>query len=107
MHIGLDIDETLVLHKNRDIKYGLEFAKAFNVEYRFVNGKDIKDGIEIDWTEDNLNKFWQSSFGKNFYKYAILTNPNRCVIETLQKRGHKIYLITSRNPIFFQTTQKN
>lgn len=98
MKIAIDIDDTLTLHQARDTKFTLEFARANNVEYKFVNGKNIEDGITIDWTQQLYEKFWTSSFGKNFYKYAVISNKNKQIIKTLQMRGHDVYFITARNP---------
>ena len=106
MKIAIDIDDTLTIHQSRDTKFTLEFAKANNIEFRFINGQNIKDGIEIDWTPELYEKFWsQKSFGKNFYKYATLTNKNKQIIKTLQNHGHEVYFITARNPKWQHLTE--
>ena len=104
MKIAIDIDETLVLHDKRDVEYTLRFAEENNLKYNLNNGVDFKDGISIDWTAESLQKFWSSSFGKNFYKYAFVSNKTRQIIKTLQKRGHEIVLITARNPKWAEIT---
>lgn len=105
MKIAIDIDDTLVLHRTRDVKFTLEFAKANNLDFEFVNGKDMTKGIKINWTSELYEKFWTSSFGKNFYKYASISNQNKQIIKTLQKRGHEIFFITARNPKWQEITQ--
>ena len=105
MKIAIDIDDTLTLHQTRDTKFTLEFAKANNIALNFVNGKAIEDGITIEWTPDLYEKFWNSSFGKNFYKYAVVSNKNKQIIKILQKRGHEVYFITARNPKWQELTK--
>ena len=105
MKIAIDIDETLVIHEKRDVEYTLKFAKENNLDFTYNNGVDFKEGITIEWTADALEKFWSTSFGKNFYKYSSLSSKNRQIIKTLQKRGHQIILITSRNPKWTEITQ--
>ena len=105
MKIAIDIDDTLTLHQKRDTKFTLEFAKAYNLDFEFVNGKNIDDGISIDFTPELYEKFWTSSFGKNFYKYAVVSNKNKQIIKTLQKRGHDVYFITARNPKWQSLTE--
>ena len=105
MKIAIDIDETLVIHEKRDVEYTLKFAEKYNLEYKYNNGLDFKDGILIDWNSETLEKFWSSSFGKNFYKYADVSNKNKQIIQTLQKRGHEVVLITARNPKWAEITK--
>ena len=66
MKIAIDIDDTLTLYQTRDTKFTLQFAKANNINFKFVNGQNIEEGITIDWTPELYEKFWTSSFGKNF-----------------------------------------
>ena len=105
MKIAIDIDDTFTIHQTKDTKFTLEFAKANNIDFKFVNGQNIKDGITIDWTPKLYEKFWTSSFGKNFYKYAIVSSKNKQIIKTLQKRGHDVYFITARNPKWQNLTE--
>lgn len=105
MKIAIDIDDTLTLYQTRDTKFTLQFAKANNIDFKFVNGQNIEEGITIDWTPELYEKFWTSSFGKNFYKHAVVSNKNKQIIKTLQKRGHDVYFITARNPKWQQLTQ--
>lgn len=104
MNIGIDIDDTFVSYLKTDNKYNLEFVKKYNIPYKFINGKDIKDGITFDWTDETLKLFWQDSFGKNHYKYAKITTQNKQIIKTLKKDGHKIYFISARNPKWYNLT---
>ena len=105
MKIAIDIDDTFVIHRARDTNFTLEFAKANNLDYEFINDKNLNDGIKINWTPELYEMFWTSSFGKNFYKYAVVTNKNKQIIKTLQKRGHKVYFITARNLKWQEITQ--
>ena len=105
MKIAIDIDDTLTLHDSRNTKFTFEFAKANNIDFSFVNGTNLEDGISIDWTKETLEKFWGSSFGKNFYKYAHISNKNKQIIKTLQMRGHEVYFITARNPKWQELTE--
>ena len=105
MKIGIDIDETLVIHEKRDVEFSLMFAKENNLGFTLNNGVDFEEGITIDWTAEMLEKFWSTSYGKNFYKYSKLTNKNKQIIKILQKRGHEVVLITARNPKWQETTK--
>ena len=101
MNIGLDIDDTLTnSHENR-LAYGQKF------DYEKLSGKNLinpygRDTIEIfNWSEKNDFRLW---FEEGLYEAEKNYPPRpfaKQVINDLWQDGHKIFIISSRNKVWF------
>lgn len=95
MNIGVDVDGVLTNLESYINEYGIKYAyeNNFNLENYDANKSNTK--LRFSWSEEEDEKFWVSILEE----YSKKEKPRDFaseVIEKLRKKGHKIYIITSR-----------
>lgn len=95
MNIGIDIDGVLTDLERFSIDYGAKFNVEEGIETQ-INTEKYWEQEKFNWTEEQEEKFWN----KYLEEYVTELKPREFateVIQKLQQRGDKIYIITARN----------
>lgn len=94
MNIGIDIDGTLTAIDKYQIEKGrLYFKKKYNMDIKNPTGFTIKE--MFDCTPEQEYKFWVKHLLSYSIKEPAVLNSDK-VTHQLKKKGHKIFIITSR-----------
>ena len=95
MNIGFDIDDTLTnikqYNKLMAQKYFKETGKHFKIKK--TNTGYIKK--MYNWSTEEFDAFW-NKMKAQFLKNIPMRKGAKTVLQTLQKQGHKIFIITRR-----------
>ncbi len=93
MRIGIDIDNTLV-SSNEYFEY-IKKREKLNFKKNYTDG----------WTEDECKEIL-SKYGFEVIKNAKLKDKAIEVLNYLQSRGHKLFIITARNNKYVKNSVK-
>ena len=94
MNIGIDVDGVLVDMEGYQLKHGTEyFKKVHNKSVVNPTAYDIEQIFEC--THEEREKFWRKYIWAYCLKEPVMNNATE-VIARLRKKGHKIFIITSR-----------
>ena len=100
MNIAFDIDNTLLTYNESLLAYGQKFELEKFGKLSKIKSIDADSSEAMfNWKDDVSLEFWHK-----YLDEVLFIPPRFLVVETLKKlksEGHKIYILTSREPKYF------